>query len=120
MCDHCFNKEYYRFESQAENDAFEFLLSQKLDNDSVVFEEDIEYMESHSDVYLCISCNTRWWYDSPDHAWRGYLLPEEKAKVHIEEIVTERRKLAWRGCITVSIIMIAIAAIIMLIAINNS
>jgi hypothetical protein len=120
MCYKCFHKEYYRFESQAENDAFELLLTQRLDNDSVVFEEDIEFMESHSDVYMCQSCNTRWWYSSSDHAWRGYLLPEEKAKVHIEEIVTKHRRLAWRGCIAVSILMIAIAALIMLIAINNS
>lgn len=95
----CANKFFYQFDSQQEYEAFEN------DLDRQIYANRIEHLcgISHKGVsclaYRCTQCYEIYLLSMPDHAWRGFYLPEEIATKHIATINRKDRMALYTGVV---------------------
>jgi hypothetical protein len=114
MCEKCFDKEIFRFESQSDFNDFEKTLEQKSKYLELINSKH-EYLDDYHYTYTCRNCNKNWWLSIPENAWRGYFLTEKKAEDHIKNIRSSDKK-KKNGCL----ILIAIFFIILMLSLINS
>ena len=79
MCENCFLKGIYRFESYHEFEMLERLIDEKIRKGILEGRSEKNELSFYSLTYLCSSCNQKWFISDPDNNWRGYFLPAELA-----------------------------------------
>lgn len=106
MCEKCFDKEIFRFESESDFITLEKSLDLKAKFLKLI-NSNHEYLNDFHYTYSCINCNQNWWFSIPDNAWRGYFLTEKNAKKNIKNLrySDKRQKI---GCLIVIVIILFI------------
>jgi hypothetical protein len=106
MCEKCFDKEIFRFESESDFITLEKSLDLKAKFLKLI-NSNHEYLNDFHYTYSCINCNQNWWFSIPDNAWRGYFLTEKNAKKNIKNLrhSDKRQKI---GCLLVIVIILFI------------
>ena len=95
MCDNCFEKEISKFNSYKEFDSFDLELTKKVSTDKLTIIEDSPNERGvfpNYTIYKCQSCLTTWYLSEPDHAWRGFFLKKETAKIRLKYIWINDKK----------------------------
>lgn len=115
MCKTCFDKEYYSFPTYQDFDAFDLKLTKKLSLGGLKHvSNNGQYLGHSFYTYHCNSCNTTWWLDQPENAWRGFFAHENTAKRIIEELERESKR-SEIGCY---ILIVLFALLIILVTLK--
>lgn len=75
MCQHCFQIEYDKFNSENEFNLFMSVFYSKLNN-SIFYNGNKNNGIKSFAIYNCKYCNTNWCLSEPDLSWRGFLLKD--------------------------------------------
>lgn len=114
MCEACFVQGYSRFDSWQTFEAFEHELRLKdlqwwgrpvtwpAQEPLTAYEPD-EFRQ-------CRTCSQVWALSSPDHAWRGYFLPEDEALAHVQGLRSAGKAIPWdcAGVIAASLLLLLV------------
>jgi len=114
MCKDCFVELVYRFESQDNFEKVEENIREKtgITNLEVVERPLNNYTAaSNADfIYRCSTCGERWILSIPQNAWRGYLLTEQKAIEHSNQLKASDKK-KRKGCLLLLIIILLLVTL---------
>jgi hypothetical protein len=106
MCEKCFDKDIFRFESESDFTIFENRLEQKIKFLKLISSKH-EFLNDFHYTYTCENCNQSWWLSVPDNGWRGYFLTEKNAQKHIKDIRDSDKK-KRNGCLIMLVIILFI------------
>ena len=106
MCDKCFNKEYYKFNSTEEFETFLSEFDTKIAK-TLIFVKQEKYKIDNHTVYFCNNCENFWCFSDPDNHWNGYFLKAENAKIFIDKD-EQNGKLLKYGCLVILIVTISL------------
>jgi hypothetical protein len=108
----CFENTYNTFSSLNEYEAFDKELTIKLSQNKLITGTPTEYLGVYCYTYKCCNCGATFWLSDPDHAWRGFFLIEDVARLHVESIRKRDSRIRSTGCFWLLVILIVVSTII--------
>lgn len=108
MCKDCFEELIYKFNSQENFEKIEAIIQEKFNQKTLlIIDASTDSSLLVDIVYQCCTCNEIWYFSAPDNAWRGYFLPEESAKGHMQILKSSDKK-TGRGYLLMLLIVLSI------------
>lgn len=106
MCDRCFEKRYFRFDSEGQYSALNSELNKKLAQGDLKYLDNISngYGSFGYNLYECQYCKRIWCMSDPDLHWRGFFLDKRATDKHVRDL-NRGDRIKLMGCLLAFIIM---------------
>src|SRR4051812_22562777 len=108
MCNDCFNKLIYKFDSQKEFEDFEIILRNKCiaGKLAIIKMEEIDAYAAFDpyEYFKCNSCGEIWIHSFAKDAWRGFFLTQKEALKFTKDL-KEKDKIRRIGCLVIIVVI---------------